>query len=80
MIKEKKFPRYDKEEIIIQENSFRIIAAVSHYGTINNGHYECLRKLGSKWYSISDDKAYFCQDPSNNNFFDVYYFILEQII
>ena len=59
---------------------FEIKAAVSYKGNIKNGHYECLKKIGKKWISLSDDRLYYSSNPEENNFYDISYFIIRSLL
>jgi len=42
--------------------NYILYAVIYHYGTLDNGHYNCSVKINENWYFIDDDKIYL-----NNN-------------
>ena len=74
---------FQSDKVKIFNNYFKLIAAVYHFGTLNNGHFTCRlrvkRKEKDDWISISDNKSQKCKDPANENLKNVYYIILEKL-
>ena len=51
-----------KETLSENIYNYLLYAVIYHYGTLDNGHYNCSVKINENWYFIDDDKIYL-----NNN-------------